>query len=361
MSNISRVKDAYAWWLTKLSAALVRKHSRGRPWRTMLYHTRDGLEIFSNSSGAPKRLATLPANAMPQDIVEVRRSLMGKVDRDSKQILLRLSPDDVVRKAIRVPYAALDLMDSVVENKIETIVPWSQENTYYGYKVASDDTSGDQIDAVVMATSKQLVDGILEQAANIGLAPRAVDFAPTPEDMSPVDLLSLEPDPLIKSAKRLNIAFVALVCGSLTTSLFGAYQVWALNAQYDELDGKIASIMTRVEEVKRLNNENEKLKEQRERLARRKADNRPVMELIEALSRALPDSAYLEEMEIHGNEARLVGKSSDPTGLIGILESTPEFEDVRFSAPTTREDGQKLGTFSIIGTVQQTSEEEKSK
>lgn len=360
MSSVSRAKEVYFWWLTQLSAAIIRKHPSGRPWRTMLHNTRSGLEIFANSASGPKRLATLPADPTPEDIADCRRSLMGKIDRDPKQILLRLSPNDIVQKTIRVPYAALDLMDSVVDNKIETIVPWSQENTYYGYRVA-EDVSGDQIDAVVIATSKQLVDSILERAASIGLTPRAVDFAPTIDDAAAVDLLSLEPDPIIGNAKRLNIAFVAAVCCSLAISLFGAYQVWALNAEYTELNERTASIMARVEEVKRLNDENEKLKEQRERLARRKEDNRPVMELIEALSRALPDSAYLEELEIHDNEARLVGKSADPTDLIGILESTPEFEDVRFSAPTTREDGQTLGTFSIMGHVQQKSDEEKSK
>ncbi len=76
------------------------------------------------------------------------------------------------------------------------------------------------------------------------------------------------------------------------------------------------------------------------------------MTLIEALSRSLPDTAYLDELEIHDSEARIVGKSADPTGLIGTLESTPEFEDVRFAAPTTREDGQTLGTFSIVGKLQ---------
>jgi general secretion pathway protein L len=74
----------------------------------------------------------------------------------------------------------------------------------------------------------------------------------------------------------------------------------------------------------------------------------------------LPDTAYLDEFEIHEKEARLVGKSADPTSLIETLESTPEFEDVRFSAPTTREDGQKLGTFSIVGRVQEEAHAEKT-
>lgn len=360
IAGVKAVRDAYQWWLTNLSVTLVRKHVDGRPWRTMLYHTSNGLDVFSKTSGAPQRLTTLPENAAPQDIASVRRSLMGKIDRDPKEVLLRLSPTDVIRKAIRVPHAALDLMDSVVENKIETIVPWPQASTYHGYRIESGVGAGDQIDAIVFATSKQLVESQLQRAHSIGLTARAVDFAPTPEDVSSVELLSLEPDPVVKLAKRLHIALIGLACVSVVLCLFGTYQVWALDNQYAELDGKIASVMTRVEEVRRLNDENEKLKEQRERLAKRKSRNRPVMELVEALSRALPDSAYLEEFEIHDSEVRLVGKSADPTGLIGILERTPEFEDVRFSAPTTREDGQTLGTFSIVANIQQKSIGEKS-
>lgn len=361
MDSFDRAKSAYFGWLTTLSKLMLREPRGGRPWRTMLHHTNNGLEIFSNSSGLQKRLATLPSDPSAQDVAECRRSLIGKADRDPKQIILRLSPNDIVMRTIRVPYAALDLMESVVANKIETIVPWPHENTYYGYNVALDDRPGDQIDAVVMATSQPLVDGILELAASIGLTPRAVDFAPTPEDAALADLLNLEPDPLIKNAKRLNVAFIALVCCSLMISLFGGYQLWSLNSEYADLDGKISSIMARVEEVKRLNDENEKLKAQRERLAKRKMDDRSVMELVDALSRALPDSAYLEELEIHDGEARLLGKSADPTGLIGILEDTPEFEEVRFSAPTTREEGQALGTFSILARVQQKSNGEKGK
>ena len=76
------------------------------------------------------------------------------------------------------------------------------------------------------------------------------------------------------------------------------------------------------------------------------------MVLMEAFSRALPDTAYLTEIEIHGREARIAGKSEDPTALIPVLEATPQFEDVHFSAPTTREEGETLGTFSIISRAQ---------
>jgi general secretion pathway protein L len=142
-----------------------------------------------------------------------------------------------------------------------------------------------------------------------------------------------------------------LLAFSVAIGAFGLYHMLDRQAQADDLDAKIGVAEARVEEVKRLNDENSRLKDQRERLVKRKLEEPAMMVLIEALSRALPDTAYLTELEVHGRDARIVGKSDDPTALITRLESTDQLQDVRFSAPTTREEGETVGTFSIIGRV----------
>jgi general secretion pathway protein L len=354
-----RIRRFYSWWVRTLSSVVTRP-AKERPWRTLLFQSANGLQILTKGDGPLTSLATLTKDAGPGEIADVRRILMDKATLDSKQVLLRLSPTEVVQRTIRVPKSAADLMSSIVENKIETIVAWSQENTYYGYRIAGSDTdSGDQIDTEIVATTKRLVDSSLARARDIGLTPSAVDFAPSPDSASVVELLRLERDPVSRTAGRLNIIFGAILACSLAVSASGIYRLQDLQTQHDDLDVKLAAIKIRVNEVKRLSEDNAKIKDQRERLAKRKVANRPVMELIEALSRALPDTAYLDEFEIHANETRIVGKSPDPTGLIETLESTPEFEDVRFAAPTTREDGQTLGTFSIIGKMQRDGTPEK--
>ncbi len=73
--------------------------------------------------------------------------------------------------------------------------------------------------------------------------------------------------------------------------------------------------------------------------------------LLEALSRALPDSAYLNQLEISGREARLDGKAKEPTALIAKIESANEFANARFAAPTTRSEEDSIETFSIIATA----------
>jgi general secretion pathway protein L len=359
--SIGRARRFYWWWLRELSKIITPRRAGERPWRTLLFNTTEGLEIYTRGAGPTRRIGILDPHASADQIASLRRLLLQRETQNSKQVLLRLSPADVVHRTIQIPVAASDLMDSVVENKIETIVPWPQDNTCYGYRAKGENaTTPDQIDTDIVATTKTIVDAAVERARRIGLSPNAIDFAPTADAPSTAELMTLEADPVSKTAGRLHIAILALVLAGFAVGGFGFYQVWGLKTQYGDLESKITAIMARVDDVKRLNDENTKLREQRERLAKLKIDDRPVMVLIEALRRALPDTAYLDEFEIHEKEARLVGKSADPTSLIETLESTPEFEDVRFSAPTTREDGQKLGTFSIVGRVQEEAHAEKT-
>ena len=58
--------------------------------------------------------------------------------------------------------------------------------------------------------------------------------------------------------------------------------------------------------------------------------------VVEALSRALPDTSYLTEMNMDGSTLRITGLAGDAPSLIAPLERSGHFKDVHFFAPTTR-------------------------
>jgi general secretion pathway protein L len=272
----------------------------------------------------------------------------------ARQVLLRVSPGDIVERTIQIPKAASDVIEPVLQNQMERIVPWAPEETRYGFRiVGTSAVAPDQLDIQIVATTRSLLDAALRQAKSVGLNPYAIDFAPDASTDAPsIELVSLTPDPVKRRAETLQ-AGVALAVGlAVAVGAFGLYVMWNRQVESDDLQSRIATARSRVEEVKQLNQENTELRRQRERLVRRKSEDPAVMVLIEALSRALPDTAYLTELEIHGRDTRIAGKSNDPTALITMLEDTPQFEDVHFSAPTTREEGETLGTFSIISRAQ---------
>ena len=58
--------------------------------------------------------------------------------------------------------------------------------------------------------------------------------------------------------------------------------------------------------------------------------------MLEALSRAIPDDAYLQEWRLKGGTMEISGLAADAAGLIKHIEQSPHFSRATFTAPTTR-------------------------
>jgi len=74
--------------------------------------------------------------------------------------------------------------------------------------------------------------------------------------------------------------------------------------------------------------------------------------LLEALSRALPESAYLTEIRLENATLRMTGLSDDAPGLLAPLEQSGHLTAVHFFAPTTRGTDGKSFRFSIEAHVE---------
>jgi general secretion pathway protein L len=81
--------------------------------------------------------------------------------------------------------------------------------------------------------------------------------------------------------------------------------------------------------------------------------------VLEALSRALPDSAYLTEIRLENATLRMVGLADDAPGLLVPLEQSGHLSGVHFSSPTTRGSDDKSSRFSIEAHVEPRSKLEK--
>jgi general secretion pathway protein L len=340
----------YQWWLRELSQVLAPKRPGGATWRTLLKGTPEGLEIATRTRKSVQTVGTLQPDASPVQIDALKRLVAKSGAQKSGVVRLRLAPGEIIERTIQIPAAASDVIGPVLLNQLERIVPWSQDETRYGYRIAGkNEKSPDQLDIQVVATTRSMVEAALGRAKSIGLKPDVVDFASDADGRSAIEVMSLAPDPAKRIAQTLHTGFLVGLIGVVLVSGFGLYHMWVRQTQSDELEAQIATATARVVKVRQLNDANKQLRDQREHLVRRKQEEPAVMVLIEALSRALPDSAYLTELEIHGRDTRIAGKSDDPTALITMLEATPQFADVHFSAATTRDEGETVGSFSIIG------------
>jgi len=340
----------YSWWLTTLSEFLTRRRPAAQSWTTLLQSTPAGLEIYVRSGRSAKGIGTLASDASDEQASILKSTLEKDSKAHLKQVLLRLSPSDVLQQTLQIPSAASDLVAPIIENQMERLVPWPEGDTRYGYQVigTSPEFPG-QIDVSVVATRKDILDGVLDRARSLGLQPFAADYAPELEARDSIELMSLRPDSARKMANALHAVFLSCAALALLAGAAGAYQLWDRYTALGSLEAEVSTVRDRVAALGKLAEENDQLRAERDQLVRKKQDEPPIVILIEALSRALPDTSYATEIELERRDVRVVGKSANATALITDLEDSPHFQDVRFAAPTTREAAETLESFVIIG------------
>ena len=314
----------------------------------MLLKDEQGLELYVRDGDKVRRAGKLQAGIVAEGGDQISRQALRNAVRD-RAVVLRLSAGDVVERVIQIPKAASDVLEPVLNNQLARIVPWPPQSTRFGYRVVGPNaTAPDQIDVQLVATTIAVIESALQQARAHGLTPCAVDYGLEPQALAGIELMPLTPDPIERAAKRLHTGLRLCLAASIMAGAAGCYLLWQRETQFSELTSKVAAARTGVEQLKNLHEENRRLKELHGRLINRKSGETATVVLIEALSRIIPDTSYLTAIEMHDRDIRMTGRSDDPTALIAKLEASPEFEDVRFSAPTTRDEGATLTTFSII-------------
>jgi general secretion pathway protein L len=73
----------------------------------------------------------------------------------------------------------------------------------------------------------------------------------------------------------------------------------------------------------------------------------PIVSVVEEMSRVIPDSTWLTDIEVGGNAATFTGFSASAAALISVLEASPLFGSPTFNAPIVRVTNQEGERFTI--------------
>jgi general secretion pathway protein L len=344
MPVLKSVASHYGAWIGKLCELADSGQARSQRWNAVMVNAPGGLTLYLPGVSAPA--SVLPAGA-DATAVEAMKAVLRQRDRHPGDLLLRLSSHDVIERTIQVPKAASDVLDAIVQNEIERIVPWPESETHYGFKVIGpSERAAGQLDVRVIATSRTILGTTLERVRLLGVQPRVIDYAPD-EHGDGIEVLALESDARQVTARSLNRGLLAALLCSMAAAGVGLTLALGRASELASVNSAIAEARMQSEEAMRLRAEGAKLLASQEWLFRHKLEQPPTMMLIEALSRALPDSAYLTEITIQGPDVRIVGRAQDSSALISRLEETAELENVAFTAPTLREKDAARETFAI--------------
>jgi general secretion pathway protein L len=254
-------------------------------------------------------------------------------------IILELPASDIVSRVIKVPAQARDLLPGIVRNQVERLFPWRANQAVYGFKVVgSEDASS--LDVRILVTSRATLDDACSRLGALGLqVDRVVAESGRADPLtSAITLwsrLADATDTSLSRTRRLIVGLMAAtVCVTLVVNVWAFMTAASADSESDDIGSRLATLQRQI----RGGSPRESIASlaPAERARALKETSPVAVVVVEALSRALPETSYLTELSMDGSTLRIAGLAGDAPSLIEPLERSGHFKDVHFFAPTTR-------------------------
>ncbi|MBA8882021.1 PilN domain-containing protein [Phyllobacterium myrsinacearum] len=195
---------------------------------------------------------------------------------------------------------------------------------------------------------KGVIDPVIDSLVDAGIRPQSILLkAPDGElQLSLQSLRSVHPVFVRRTwPQKLLIASLVLVV------LSGILTFGHVYYRYAQADEKLAA---QVDEKQKAALEVRKMLDRRaqdiaavEAARKSKAQAVPVVRVWEELTRILPDTAWITDFTLNGDNLSFSGSAVSAAGLISILDASPLFADPSFTSPVVRVPGQAGERFAI--------------
>jgi len=144
---------------------------------------------------------------------------------------------------------------------------------------------------------------------------------------------------------RLPIYALGATAGLLALAL--ASHAWIERVFYSRtLDRALRNLEVRAQEVRSQNQETSALETRAAVLENIRAGNWQRLQMLQELTKLLPNGTWLQELHISEDTVEINGNSDHAAELVPPLENSPYFTQVEFTAPITR-DNQNREVFRI--------------
>lgn len=322
------------WWsgqLLDMMPAQLRQRLFRPGQQLCIYTVQDHYQLLLQPDGNSQTLADTSSAELQQ--------LVQKATR----VQLCLPANELLMTQLTLPIAAEGNLENVLRFEMDRHTPFTADQVYFGFATGPRKKNNPYIEVNLQLAPKDRVDAHLARLAGFGLYPVVLCCADRAE--APAIVL---PEPTHDTTrggellKNLNGVLVLVMLFLLI-----AVPLYHRQSRIDHLTTELDIPRQRAEQTATLKRELDALRNSRAFLSQKRAKRTPTLPLLDELSRQLPDHTWLTRLELENDTIQIRGESASASELIGLLESSSLFSDVRFSSPITNNPATNKDRFMI--------------
>ena len=342
---LPKVEEFYRWWATTLTSLLPVRVRR------LLFREPDILVLLTGdaqdtaclySHGSPNQDNDRPYEC--KNRLVITRSTLDKelatIDRSETEIMLLLPAASCLTRTISLPAATVDRLRDVLAFEMDKYTPFMADRVYYDYHVL--ETTPETVTLELSVVEKSLLDDALVKTASWKLQPdiAAIDIsAVTGSDgfIRP-QINFLEHISRKETGNRWRILGHVLIAVSILLAAANLAAPVLQKAQLvEELEVQLIEVERSASVAIELQSTRDRILAINEGLLGIKNNHTPVVDTLLELTRVLPDTTWVQKLEIREGALDIQGQSESSSELPGIIEASPLFINTSFLSPVTKD------------------------
>jgi general secretion pathway protein L len=339
-----------SWWFGELKALLPPRLTRllSPPVNELVLELiAQKLMLRRRDGGAERELGTVQVEGVdPEAAKAALRPLIADLDLHRVMVSLGLPAELALRKLVDLPAAAEENLRQVLAFEMDRLTPFPADAVQYDVRVIDRNLENRRIRVELMVLPRAAVDPTVQLLHRLGLEPDVVALPRGSHEQTPWRLpLASNGSGERRFVNRVPVAFLALAAALLVAAVYTAFD--RQRARAELLEREVDMARKEAEEGRRLQEQIEQLSAEGSFIVDKKRARPPVVQVLNELTRALPDDTWLYRLRLINEELQTFGYSPNASAMIGHIENSALFGNAQFRAPLTRDQRVDAEQFHI--------------
>ena len=344
-----RLMGFWSWWTGELADMLPEGMRRAALGGQRLFLEMDGQElIISRVSGGE----TTELGRYPVTMVTELLGAPAKMLRGARELVFCLPEKLVLSKQVSLPLAAEENLKQVLTFEMDRQTPFKANQVYYDFSVLSRDRNKRTLEVQLIVAPRREIDALLAKFEKFGIhLDRVTSNCGETGERDSVNLLPDARRPRKAGTLRgVNIVLGLVVVMLLIIAI--SLPIWGKRERVRALEPQVVEAAQAAKEAGKLREEVDRAKEASSFLVEKKRSSLLALQLINELTRLLPDDTWISHLELKGNEVQIRGQSMASAALIPIIESSSLLQNARFRSPVTQNRQTNSERFHLSADIQ---------
>lgn len=271
--------------------------------------------------------------------------------------LLLLNPKQLLKTRLDLPLAAQTNLTQVISYELDRYTPFTAAQCYFVTQIVGKNVTGSRLNVVLLFISKLKLLHHCKALAEMGLSVDTIAHehdlerfrtnAKTPYNFLPTQYHHHYQQQNLKLLKRM-----VMLCFLTLTGIAAGLPFWSQQNTLDSLQQQVTTAKKQAYEVEAIKTETTGLLQAEQDIIALKQQSPIILNILEQLSKLLPKDTWLSSFEYKKHKFILQGASASASGLISLLEDSPNFKQSMLISPVTRDAQQQADQFQLETTYE---------